>query len=610
MHVEHESDVNASIQTIGKYEIIGTLGRGSQGVVYKAKDPEIGRIVAIKTLRAVNSAKFHDRQAALKRFKTEARSAGNLRHPNIITVFDVNIEDDTPYIVMDYVEGESLDAILAKHRRLDPKVAVYYLAQIAAALDAAHKKGVIHRDIKPSNLIVDASDTIYILDFGIAKAAENFAGDPKTRDKQQVMGTPGYMSPEQILNEKLDYRSDLFSLGVVAFECLTGQRPFVGDTFTAVVGSILNEDPESITNLIPTFPKSADLVFDRVLSRDRSDRFSSAREFVSNLKSSLTGIIDTVYAGQRSHRGPLRERKMSSWMAFSSFKKASERSEEQGPLRTDLTLRAGEKARERASKPKQHSMPKPSGLPLASSAYSGAGNGGEAYRDPGDIFSHAPVVLSGGQLGRRSSMLRAFTIFFSALFILLAVFVVWTLMDKSVINKPDRIVRETVGPSDYILDSSFGPEAVNPLPKSEAAPIPFGKTVPEMSDKEILGVLISSDVEAGMILEALAEGKQRNIAGFVEAAIYSLESNSYVIRNEALKTLAAFGDRRAVPNVVLLLDDHDPIVRANAATALGALGSRAALGYLSTRLRKEESVQVKKEIKGAIERINGFPMSQ
>ncbi|MCB0311304.1 MAG: serine/threonine protein kinase, partial [Bdellovibrionales bacterium] len=145
---------NREIQTIGKYKILGTLGRGSMGIVYKGQDPEIGRLVAIKTLRKMFSSHFQDTSTSLERFRLEARSAGNLRHPNIITVFDINFEGEIPFIVMDYVEGEGLDQLISKNGRIEPRLVIRYLREVAQGLDYAHSNGVIHRDIKPSNIIV------------------------------------------------------------------------------------------------------------------------------------------------------------------------------------------------------------------------------------------------------------------------------------------------------------------------------------------------------------------------------------------------------------------------------------------------------------------------
>lgn len=303
--------------TIGKYEITGPLGRGSMGVVYKARDPEIGREVAIKTLRKVGAASFHSMDQALQRFRVEARSAGNLRHPNIITIYEVNRDGEIPYLVMDYVQGESLDGVIKSRDKLEPQLAFAYLRQAAQALDYAHEKGVVHRDIKPSNLLIDKRGTLYVLDFGIATISGSLAEQEDPATKSLVMGTPGYMSPEQILNQDIDYRSDIFSLAIVSFECLTGKRPFPGDNFTTVVSNILESAPISLTSLVPTLPLALEAEFEHAFCKKKEGRFQKAEEMIDafvkacGLENKLAIVARTH--GKREGSSSRKRRMTSEW---------------------------------------------------------------------------------------------------------------------------------------------------------------------------------------------------------------------------------------------------------------------------------------------------------
>jgi len=277
-----------TLRFIDKYEIVTTLGRGSMGVVYKAKDPEIGRLVAIKTLKSVFMGDDAAGNEALQRFRQESRSAGKLHHPNIVTIFEAGrTENGSPYIVMEYIEGKSLESLLAESGPLDPLAALHYLSQIASAIDYAHSQSVIHRDIKPSNIIVDATHRPYLLDFGVAKLSDTSLTPAGT-----VVGTPSYMSPEQIRGSQLDGRTDLFSLVVVAFEAFTGSRPFPGTDFTTVVSNIIHKAPLTFAELGVDLAPELEKVLAKGLSKERDERYPSALEFVDAAARAFGVVVD------------------------------------------------------------------------------------------------------------------------------------------------------------------------------------------------------------------------------------------------------------------------------------------------------------------------------
>lgn len=581
------------------------------GVVYKGRDPEIGRIVAIKTLRKLISHSSKEADATLERFKTEARSAGNLRHPNIITIFEVSRDGDTPFIVMDYVEGESLDAIIARHGKLEPALMVHFLSQAAAGLDYAHSKGVIHRDIKPSNLLVDGTGNLFIADFGVASINESYSEDDAI-ENTQVVGTPGYMAPEQVLSEKLDKRVDLFSLGIVAFECLAGCRPFGGKTFNEVISNIINAKPRSITELVPGLPLSLEATFEKALAREPDQRFSSSLELITALKSALgieQNIVQFVSSGDDPV--PLRTRKGSQWQTIQgSVGKVLERVSP----KIEPKSQPGE-----AQKPKPD--PAPDGpaqnLDMDSSPWSARPaqigdwhlrSAGRTELSPGDLFAHGDHVDSSrrSKAGKREqfSLLRVLTVVLVIVCVFSLVSVVWVLTGEDPIKRlPPNARPGQVGPPVV-----FGPiESI--LRDPETDPVPVGKPVVEMTNRELLGVLKSSEVSEAMLLRALKEGRERGIPHLVDISRFTLRHDSYIVRVATVKTLAEIGDRRIVPELVIRLDDHDPVVRGHTAKALGVLGDRRALGYLNVRYLKEDVAEVKRAIKKAIEKIRGYPFT-
>src|SRR5262245_32912002 len=269
---------------IGRYRIVRELGRGAMGVVYHAIDPHIGRPVAIKTIELNTLRKPEEQERLRERLFREARSAGILSHPGIVTIYDVDQQGDLAYIAMEYVDGPTLDTLLSGDQPLEASKVLSYLSQTAVALDYAHQKGIVHRDIKPANIMIASGGATKITDFGIAKIT---ASDQFTMTGT-IVGTPHYMSPEQVQGRAVDGRSDQFSLGVMAFEMLTGEKPYTGENLTTVAYKIGSEEPVPPHRLNPSLAGSIDGVLRRALAKKPESRFRSCQEFSDALEKACT----------------------------------------------------------------------------------------------------------------------------------------------------------------------------------------------------------------------------------------------------------------------------------------------------------------------------------
>jgi len=270
---------------IGRYKIVRELGRGAMGVVYHAIDPNIGRPVAIKTIQLGGNRTPEEQDRLRERLFREARSAGILSHPGIVTIYDVEQQGDLAYIAMEYVDGPTLDQVLAEPQAIEPGLMFSILAQTAIALDYAHQKGIVHRDIKPANIMIAGPNsgtpgTVKITDFGIAKvtASEQFTMTGA------ILGTPHYMSPEQVQGQSVDGRSDQFSLAVIAYEMLTGEKPYTGEHLTTVVYKIVAEEPAPPHRLNPTLGGTIEVVIRKALAKKPDARFQTCQEFSDALE--------------------------------------------------------------------------------------------------------------------------------------------------------------------------------------------------------------------------------------------------------------------------------------------------------------------------------------
>jgi serine/threonine protein kinase len=269
-----------TVTKAGRYEIVGELGRGAMGVVYKAVDPVIGRTVAVKTIRLSEEGTGLSHPELLARFQTEARAAGLLTHPNIVVVFDAGEEDGLYYITMELVEGKSLQALLDGGHAFPLPRTLRIMEQTCGALQFAHERNVVHRDIKPANLMLTADDTVKVTDFGTAKILQ-FGTIQQTA---HVMGTPSYMSPEQVKGRAVDGRSDIFSLGVMLYELVTGEKPFPGQNITTVIYKIVNEDPVPPRQIDPSIHPGISAVIMKTLQKEPDQRYQSCRELLEDLR--------------------------------------------------------------------------------------------------------------------------------------------------------------------------------------------------------------------------------------------------------------------------------------------------------------------------------------
>jgi serine/threonine-protein kinase len=264
----------------GRYEVISEIGRGSMGVVYKAHDPNLDLTVALKVLRQDRMSS----DAFMKRFLSEAKALGRLDHPNIIRVYNVDEFEGNVYIAMEFIEGESLNEVIQKNK-FTPEEIIEFGSTVADTLAYAHKQGIIHRDIKPSNILIRSDGRLKITDFGIAHIEDSSA--QKQTQAGEILGTPAYMSPEQVLSQPVDGRSDIFSLGVILYELSAGKMPFAGQNLAAIFNAITQVEPEPVTANNPAIPTDLSGVISKCIQKNPADRFRSGHELLSALKACI-----------------------------------------------------------------------------------------------------------------------------------------------------------------------------------------------------------------------------------------------------------------------------------------------------------------------------------
>jgi len=276
---------------LGRYELLAELGQGAMGVVYKARDPVLDRVVAIKTINlTLPKDELADYEA---RFYQEARAAGGLNHPNIVTIYDIGKSERLAYMAMEFLEGEELRSILSSREPLPVTLALDIAIQVADGLAYAHERQVVHRDIKPANIMIVRDGLVKITDFGIARMRTN---EVKTMTGM-ILGSPKYMSPEQVTGKRADRRVDLFSLGVVLYEMLTGEAPFVADSIHGIMYQIMQFAPPPPSTRQPGLPEVLDLIVAKALNKGPDERYQSAMEFARDLRDCKNMLEGKVTGG-------------------------------------------------------------------------------------------------------------------------------------------------------------------------------------------------------------------------------------------------------------------------------------------------------------------------
>ena len=288
------SNATGTRPTLGRYEVLKQLGKGAMGIVYLGQDPRINRTTAIKTVRFADDFEPEEAEKMKETFFREAESAGTLSHPNIVTIYDAGDEQDLAYIAMEFLEGDDLEKYIKKDNLIPMRQVIDYIADISDALDYAHQKGIVHRDIKPANIMLLKSGIVKITDFGIARIAAT-----SQTQTGVVKGTPYYMSPEQFAGEKVDGRSDIFSVGVMLFQLLTGELPFHGDNPMALMNKIMNVPHPDPRKFNPKIVKPLVTIIDKALEKDRKKRYQKASQLCGHLKA-LGKKIDAVRAKKKA----------------------------------------------------------------------------------------------------------------------------------------------------------------------------------------------------------------------------------------------------------------------------------------------------------------------
>src|SRR5713226_179729 len=272
---------DAKLETLDRYKILDVIGRGAMGIVYKAVDPAIDRVVAIKTIdSSLNKEELEEYEA---RFQQEIKAAGRFSHPNVVTIYDVGRTEHVAYMAMEFLKGRELKDLLAEGQRPNVEVTVELMVQVADGLSYAHEHDIIHRDIKPSNImVINLSNGVLakITDFGIAR----MPGSAVKTQTGIVLGSPRYMSPEQVIGKVIDRRSDIFSFGVVLYETLTGVAPFDGENLNAIMYATCNAHPAAPSTLNPGMPAMLDLIVAKALAKSVDERYQTMREFAADLR--------------------------------------------------------------------------------------------------------------------------------------------------------------------------------------------------------------------------------------------------------------------------------------------------------------------------------------
>lgn len=285
---------------LGRYDILRILGKGAMGVVYEARDPNLNRRVAIKVI-GVDTLTPEEAADYEQRFRTEAHSAARLQHPNIVSVYDSDRDDETPYMVMEYVDGKDLKRHLDNGQRYTLEQSVRMMCDLLSALEYAHHHKIVHRDIKPANMLIEASGRLKLTDFGVARIQDSGDG---TRTQGGMVGTLKYMSPEQVDGKPVDAASDMFSAGIVLYQLLTDRRPFDGNSYFAIATQITSQDPPAPSTVNPMLPVELDAVVAKALAKDKGQRYASAIDFALALQAAARSADPTIVPSANPYKSP------------------------------------------------------------------------------------------------------------------------------------------------------------------------------------------------------------------------------------------------------------------------------------------------------------------
>src|SRR6185436_19845725 len=292
------------LKTLGRYNIERTLGKGAMGVVYEGVDPRLGRRVAIKTILKSHLDEDTAKDYSM-RFVREAQAVARLNHPHIVQVYDFGEEGDIAYLVMEFIKGKELKTFFDANERFDLKESVRIMSELCDALDFAHHAGIIHRDIKPANVMIDAQGRTKLTDFGVARVQDSDKTSVERTQAGTMVGTPAYMSPEQITGATIDKRTDVFSAGIILYQFLTGEKPFTGSGAWTIAKKIIQEEPPAPSTLNNAVTPIFDAVVNKALSKDPSTRFQSARELGVALQRALDGRGAEEDESEKTVVGPM-----------------------------------------------------------------------------------------------------------------------------------------------------------------------------------------------------------------------------------------------------------------------------------------------------------------
>src|SRR4051812_36487224 len=279
------------LKTLGRYNLERTLGKGAMGVVYEGVDPRLGRRVAIKTILKSHLDADTAKEYSM-RFVREAQAVARLNHPHIVQVYDFGEEGDIAFLVMEFIKGKELKHFFDANERFDLKETVRIMGELCEALELAHNAGIIHRDIKPANVMLDAQAHTKLTDFGVARVQDSSKTSVERTQAGTMVGTPAYMSPEQITGSNIDRRSDVFSAGIILYQFLTGEKPFTGSGAWTIAKKIIQEEPPAPSTLNNSVTPLFDAVVNKALSKDPTTRYQSAKELGIALQRALEGRAD------------------------------------------------------------------------------------------------------------------------------------------------------------------------------------------------------------------------------------------------------------------------------------------------------------------------------